>query len=211
MKRAAAGLLVGLLIAACGTAAPAPTTPSTPPPATVAASGPTASAPPPSGAVVSTPSAPASVSGLPYDELLAHIPPLGGSCEQRSLFTTGAMAITTCFEIQAPAGAEALVTYFLFDELSAADAYFDRELRRGMGDPTGSDCHIGPSEYPLEVAGEVVGQVLCAGDPAAGDSLAVAWTDSRSIAGRTGVGSLSLDSGTYADLGALFDAAQFTP
>ncbi|MEP7228411.1 MAG: hypothetical protein ABI785_13675 [Gemmatimonadales bacterium] len=201
MRRVAAGLCVGLLIAACGTAAPAPTTPS----------GPTASAPPPSTAVVSTPSARASVSGLPYDELLAHIPPLGGSCEERSLFTTGAMAITTCFEIPAPGGAEALVTYFLFDELSTADAYFDRELRRGMGDPTGSDCHIAPSAYPLEVAGEVVGRVLCAGDPAAGDSLAVAWTDSWSIAGRTGVGSLSLDSGTFADLGALFDAAQFAP
>lgn len=209
MKRVAAGLFVGLLIAACGTVAPATTAPSRPPSATVAPSGTTTSAPPPSTAVVPTPSVRASVSGLPYDELLAHIPPIAGGCVERSLFTTGAIAITTCMEVQAPGGGEASVNYFLFDELSTADAYFDRELSRGMGDPAGSDCHIGPSAYPHQVGGEVIGRVLCAGDPAVG--LRVVWTDSRSIAGRTGAGSLGLGPGTYADLGALFDAAQFVP
>lgn len=209
MTRAAILTLAILLAAACGGGPGA--TQSAVPTATAAAVATTTSAPPPSTAVVPTRPARASFSGLPYDELLAHIPPSFGGCEERSLFTTGAIAITTCFEVQAPGDAEALVTYFLFDDLSTADAYFDRELSRGMGDPTGSDCHIGPSAYPLQVDGEVIGRVLCAGDPAAGDSLAVAWTDSQSIAGRIGAGSLSLDSGTYTDLGALFDTAQFLP
>jgi hypothetical protein len=158
-----------------------------------------------------TPSATAPAGDLGYEALLEHIP--AGVAEGCFNSDSGeADVVALCIpddSLLGPSVELAFVTYLWFEHFADADAYFGDRLDE-LGDQPGEDCSVGPSHYVQEVDGELGGRVLCAGDPAQ-DPLELYWADYR-LGGDSGtIGWISLESDTYADLGALFEAAQLVP
>lgn len=197
MKRMRLGLLLTVVLAAaCG--GPGGPAASTPPGAT-----PTGAATSPAGATA-TPVAGA----MTYERLLSHLPPAANECEPAEVGDSGASLAAACSvdrSLLGP-GVEASLVYFWFDHFRKADTFFGDQIDR-LGDQFGEDCSVEPSHYLQEVDGELIGRVLCAGDPAAGETLEAVWGDSRLDV----VGGITLDGGSYADLGELFEAAQLVP
>jgi hypothetical protein len=143
---------------------------------------------------------------MTYEQLLTHLPPLVADCTEVGAADTGASVVAACVpeaSLLGPDTESALVTYLWFDHFSKADQYFGDQLER-LGDQFGEDCAVEPSHYLQEVDDEFIGRVLCAGNPDEGEAIEAFWGDLR----LTVVGSITIEPGSYLDLGALLDAAQ---